>query len=302
MFEYDKIAIGCNLSSAIYCFYNQIPLIFVDKRKVHPFDFFEPNTDLSLLKIEPLRYDLKRSDEGVTLFGASKAQVYEKMLALLSLSGLIPFSNLVKSMNIGKKYIKVVTNGNKVFNIGYEKLLVFDDINISGLPGIIKTDEDQLVQVLDWFEVNLGATHDIDHIKTNDHFIRDIFFYQSNRASVQSSRKDLVAISYLTTRDAKYEYQYSDTYARFRVIELMKEAGIRGTKNGKNPNYPERSPEPYKWLSPKIELMQREISPLTMPKYRNTKNIKFCYDPPEKIILDNTIKINTYTSKLLNAL
>ena len=39
MFEYDKIAIGCNLSSAIYCFYNQIPMIFVEKRKVHPFDF-----------------------------------------------------------------------------------------------------------------------------------------------------------------------------------------------------------------------------------------------------------------------
>jgi hypothetical protein len=156
--------------------------------------------------------------------------------------------------------------------------------------------------VLDWFEVNLGATHDIDHIETKDHFIKDIFFYQSNRASVQSSRKDLVAISYLTSKEAKYEYQYSDTYARFKVLELMKEAGIRGTKNGKNPNYPERSSEPYKWLSPKIELMEREITPLPMPKYRNTKNIKFCYDLPEKIIAENTVKINTYTSKLLNAL
>ena len=84
MFQYDKIAIGCNLSSAIYCFYNQIPMIFVEKRKVHPFEFFEPNTDLSLLKIEPLRYDLRRSDEEVPLFGASKIQVYEKMKAQLN--------------------------------------------------------------------------------------------------------------------------------------------------------------------------------------------------------------------------
>ena len=302
MFEYDKIAIGCNLSSAIYCFYNQIPMIFVEKRKVHPFDFFEPNTDLSLLKIEPLRYDLTRSDDGVTLFGASKTQVYEKMLALLSLSGLIPFSNLAKSVNINKKDIKIVTERNKVFNVAYKKLLVFDDTKINGLSNIIKKDESQSVQVLDWFEVNLGATHDIDHITTKNHFIKDIFFYQSNRASVHSNRKDLVAISYLTPKEAKYEYQYSDTYARFKVLELMKEAGIRGTKNGKNPNYPERSSEPYKWLSPKIELMQREISSLPMPKYRNTKNIKFCYDLPEKIIEENTVKINTYTSKLLNAL
>ena len=301
MFQYKKIAIGCTLSSVIYCFYNQVPLIFVDKRKVHPFEFFEQNTDLSLLKIEPLRYDLKRPDEGVTLFGASKVQVYDKMLALLSLSGLIPFSNLAKSINIDKKNIKVVTERNKMFNIGYEELLIFDDTKINGLSNIAEKDHTP-VQVLDWFEVNSGATHDIDHIVTKDYFIKDIFFYKSKRASVPSHIKDLVAISHITTEEAKYEYQYSDTYARFKVLELMKEAGIRGTRNGKNPNYPERSSEPHKWLSPKIELMQREIIPSPMAKYRNTKNIKFCYDLPEKIIAENTIKINTYTSKLLNAL
>ena len=68
MFRYGKIALGCSLSSALYCFYNQIPMIYVERRKVHPFEFFEPDTDLSLLKIEPLRYDLKMSDEGVAVF------------------------------------------------------------------------------------------------------------------------------------------------------------------------------------------------------------------------------------------
>ena len=104
MFRYGKIAIGCSLSSALYCFYNQIPMIYVERRKVHPFDFFKPDTDLSLLKIEPLRYDLKMSDEGVAVFGPSKRQVYEKIMVLLSLSGLVPFSNLAKSVHIEKKH------------------------------------------------------------------------------------------------------------------------------------------------------------------------------------------------------
>ena len=94
MFRYGKIALGCSLSSALYCFYNQIPMIYVERRKVHPFEFFEPDTDLSLLKIEPLRYDLKMSDEGVAVFGPSKRQVYEKIMVLLSLSGLVPFSKI----------------------------------------------------------------------------------------------------------------------------------------------------------------------------------------------------------------
>ena len=91
MFRYGKIAIGCSLSSALYCFYNQIPMIYVERRKIHPFDFFKPDTDLSLLKIEPLRYDLEMSNKGVAVFGPSKRQVYEKIMVLLSLSGLVPF-------------------------------------------------------------------------------------------------------------------------------------------------------------------------------------------------------------------
>ncbi len=302
MFQYNKIAIGCTLSSALYCFYNQIPMIYVERRKVHPFEFFQSKTDLSLLKIEPLYYDLKMPDNGIAIFGISKRQVYEKILVLLSLSGLVPFSNLAKAVSVGKKEIKVITENNKVFNIGFDNIIVFDDTKISGLTTISERDKNIKTQVLDWFDVNLGSSHNIDYISTDDDFIKDIFFYDSKRPKVYSGTKDLIAISYLTPHEAKYDYQYSDTYARFKILKCMKEAGIRGPKNGKNPNYPNRSSEPFKWLSPKITFTDRKIVLPPMPKYRSTKKIKFCYDPPEKIIADHTIKINTYTSKLLNAL
>ena len=302
MFRYDKIAIGCTLSAALYCFYNQIPLIFVERRQVHPFDFFEPDTDLSLLKIEPLRYNLKRFEKDSIVLGASKKQVYEKMLVLLSLSGLVPFSNLVKSINVGKKDIKIITERNKVFHVEYDNLIVFDDTKVSGLPGIIETNKDNTTQILDWFEVNTGCKHEIDYIETDDEFVKDIFFYPSQRATTSADKKDLVAISHLSEKEAKYDYYYSDTYARFKVLAEMKKSGIKGQKNGKNPNYPARSSEPFKWLSPKITFVKREIIPLPMPKYRNTKKIHFCYDSPVQIMTSNTIQLNNYTSKLLNSL
>ena len=132
MFRYGKIAIGCSLSSALYCFYNQIPMIYVERRKVHPFEFFEPDTDLSLLKIEPLRYDLKMSDEGVAVFGPSKRQVYEKIMVLLSLSGLVPFSNLAKSVHIEKKHLKIITERNRVYFPVSEHLVSLFSSSLSG--------------------------------------------------------------------------------------------------------------------------------------------------------------------------
>jgi len=301
MFRYGKIAIGCTLSSALYCFYNQIPMVYVQRRKVHPFNFFEPGTDLSLLKIEPLRYDLKMSDEGVAVFGPSKRQVYEKIMVLLSLSGLVPFSNLAKSVHIEKKHLKIITERNRIYEVAYEELVIFDDMKISGLSNIVKDNKDQKTQVLDWFEINQGSGTKIDYIQTEDSFINKIFMYESKRPDVNQNFKDLVAISHLTPHEAKYEYQNSDTYARFKILKCMKEAGIRGQKNGKNPNYPKKSQEPFKWLSPKITFVYREIVPSPMPKYRNTKKIKFCYDTPEQIMSENTIKINSYSTRLLNA-
>tara|TARA_R100001129_G_scaffold74682_2_gene51021 strand:+ start:407 stop:1315 length:909 start_codon:yes stop_codon:yes gene_type:complete len=302
MFRYEKIAIGCTLSSALYCFYNQIPMIYVERRDVHPFEFFPTDTDLSLLNIEPFRYDLKMPSDNVAVFGTSMYQVYEKILVILSLAGLVPFSNIAKSVYIDKKEIRVTTERNKVFNVKYNSILIFDDTGISGLSPVSERKQNIKTQVLDWFDVNLGSSHDIDYMRLDDEFIKDIFFYESKRPHVYSGIKDLVAISHLTPQEAKYEYQYSDTYARFKILKCLKKAGIRGAKNGKNPNYPQRSAEPFKWLSPKITFAKREIVPTPMLKYRNTKKIKFCYDTPEKIISENTIKINTYTSKLLNIL
>jgi len=302
MLKYKRIIIGATLSSVLYSFYTQIPLIFVEGAKIHPFDFYNSDIDLSLLKIDPKNYFLKQPDDKQAVFGPPKQRVYEKLLALLSLSGLVPFSHLAKSINIEDDYLKVVTEGNKTVNVEYEQLIVFDDNKINGLPHIVENNQNKPTQVLDWFEINLGSTHDLDYIETDNNFVKQIFFYSSQRDYTQSDKKDLLAISYLTPEEATQNYQYSNTYAKFKILQCIKEAGIRGPKNGKNPNYPDRSSEPFKWLSPKISLMRRQVMPFPMGKYENSEKITFVYETSEEIISSNQVEMDTYTSKLLNAL
>jgi len=302
MLKYDRIALGATLSSVLYCFYTQTPLIFAEKPKIHPFEFFDCNVELDLLKVEPSYYYLKGASEEQAVFGVSKEQTYNKLLTLLSLSGFVPFSDLAKSINVYKDKLTITTTGNKKLKIEYNELIVFDDKKINGLPSLVSKNEQQKTQVLDWFEINIGSSTEIDYLSTDDDFVKDIFFYSSQRPATQSDKKDLLSISHLTHTEAVHDYQYSDTYARFKIVKCMKEAGIKGLRNGKNPNYPERSSEPYKWLSPKISLMKREIFPLPMGIYKNTKRIKFNYDTPEQIVLNYKLKDEGYLYKLLNNL
>ena len=96
MLKYKNIVIGATLNSVLYSFYTQTPLIFVEGATIHPFDFYNSDIDLSLFNIDPKSYFLKQPDSKQVIFGPPKQQVYEKLLALLSLSGLVPFSHLAK--------------------------------------------------------------------------------------------------------------------------------------------------------------------------------------------------------------
>ena len=195
MLKYDKIVIGAPLSSVLHSFYQNIPIIFVEHKNGHPFDFFDSSIELSLLKMEPSKYELKKADAQDITFGIPKQKVYDKVLSILSMGGLVPFSNLVKSLWIEDDYIKVVTKGNKIFLVEYNELIIFDDAKINGIP-VSFTEKVCKQQVIDWFDVNLGCVHDIDYIKTNDDFVREIFFYNSYRHGRNKKKKDLISKFY----------------------------------------------------------------------------------------------------------
>jgi hypothetical protein len=176
---------------------------------------------------------------------------------------------------------------------------VFDDHNVYGLP-LIKERKIGKSRVLDWFDVRSGMEHEHDLLETKDEFIREVIFYPSDRFGNQASgriRKDLVAVSFLEDHQLK-DFEYSDTMARFKILQMMKDAGIRGARNGRDVN----NPEVYRYYSPKIEATQREIIPDVTNYYDEDPRFEFRYDTPEEIASEFNKEPDSYASKLINLL
>ena len=301
MLKYDKIAIGATHSSILYSLLTNTPLIFAKTVETHPFDFYDAGTDLGAFGIESHDYELRTLDGKRKTIGAPKHHLSDRILPALSLSGLTPFCSICKTIRIEEDSLRIVTTGNKSFEVEYGELIVFDDSEVHGLP-VTDENDDDVVKMLDWFNVNQGTRHYFDYISTGDDFIEEIFFHAPIRNYAKASDKDLVAVSNISLKDARYAYECSETYAKFKVEKIMKSSGIKGFKNGKNPNWsPEKSHLPrFKYVSPKVEHVLREIVPNPMAKYEDYGNISFSYEPTSVIIDKYMTTMDTYAIKLLS--
>ena len=91
-------------------------------------------------------------------------------------------------------------------------------------------------------------------MSTGEKFVSNIQFFLSKRIDGNQKYYDLLCESFLTEEQLR-NIDYSDSISRLKTINMMKEAGIKGKKNGLGSN-----------VSIKIELWKREIKKL--------KNIK----------------------------
>lgn len=279
IYQYDTIVVGGGLSAKMYAYYNKCPCIYGSVNA-------------------PFRFDLL--EEGLSLFETkNKLQTFEKINFILGISGQSPMGDKVVSMNIRDNLLKVSTINSRLGIFEFNKLIVFDDKEVYGLP-MIKRKEIGKSRVLDWFDVRSGMEHDHDMFKTEDDFVRQVIFYPSDRFGNQASgriRKDLVAVSFLDEEQIN-DFEYSDTMARFKILQMMKDAGIKGARNGRDVN----NPEVYRYYSPKIEATQREIIPDVTNYYEEDPRFEFRYDTPEEIIKEFYKEPDSYASKLINLL
>ena len=125
-------------------------------------------------------------------------------------------------------------------------------------------------------------------------FVKDIIFYPTDRSD-NRNLKDLVAVSYLTDEQIN-DFNYSDTMAKFKIIEMMKDAGIRGARNGRDVNNPER----FKYYAIKIEPAQRIIERNVTKYYDADDRFEFVYDTVAQL-LDKLNKPQGYLSKVSEA-
>jgi hypothetical protein len=274
IYKVDELVVGNSLEAVSYAYLNQKHIILNDIEKPHFFDFYDTEDELDKYLIDDIKYELASTD-GPKIVGISKLEVWEKLVFCLSLAGLLPVSDKVYSMRIEDDNIfKITTNNSRVLRFKFNKLRIFDSKNISGLESPKEVDT---FRVVDWIDVRSGMKHEYDYFGTEENFVKDVYFYPSPRTGGKQ-RKDLVAVSYMTSKQLE-DFEYSDTYVKFKVLDLMKKAGIRGARNGRRPDDPEK----YSYYSVKIEPSRREIQKNEKPMYEDKGSIVFDYRKEREI-------------------
>ena len=281
-YQYDTIVIGGGLNAKVYSYYTKCPCICGSNAA-------------------PFRFDVLQAELVQGLSGQDKnaLQTWERLNFVLALAGQSPVGDKVASMNIRDHTLKATTLDSRLARFDFNKLVIFDDTNVYGLP-LIREKKVGKSRVLDWFDVRSGMEHQHDSFESDEDFVKKVIFYPSDRFGNQSSgriRKDLVSVSYLDEAQVR-DFEYSDTMARFKVLQMMKDVGIKGARNGRDTN----NPELYRYYSPKIEATQREIIPDVTNYYEEDPRFEFRYDTPEEIIEEFDKEPDSYASKLLNLL
>ena len=254
----------------MYAFLNGYPLLLNKYEPPLPFELFPYDTDLSSFNTDKTEIGLMTPD-GVERFGNSKSELWKRLCYSLSLSGLMPLSNNTRSMRIESGVLKVCVSNTKTIKFNFSQLHIFDGENVEGL---MECSDDKIYQVADWINVRSGMIHKYDLLETTSPFVNRMHFYPSGRIEGNHNKKDLVAISYLT-KEQLNDINYSDTYVRFKVRSIMKELGIKGRRNGKNPNYPHSSGVPYKYVPLTLENEKREIRTTFLGSYEKFGNVSF---------------------------
>lgn len=208
-FFYNKIIIGGSLEALLYSFVTETPIII--REPIIPFEL-EKVTNLVDFKF--LGYEGARS--------IYKSELWDRLTFLLSMGGLVLLPNIVKNIRSERKAFTITTIDNSRIKVRYNERIDFDKISNSSL------------NVYDWFHVHSGTVH--PHILIEDkksRFVNKLFFHSPKRIGLNRSRKDVVAFSKIRSVDIE-NYESSESYARLKVLKMMKDNGIRGTANGYN--------------------------------------------------------------------
>lgn len=218
--------------------------------------------------------------------------LWERLYYILSLSGNILFSNKIDNIRLEDKKLNIFTKRARKYIMEYETVYVFDDLNLHGIPDELLTKQESMLEIRDWFDVKSGMKHEHTLLTTDSEFVNKIIFYQSDRIDGNHDLKDAVAISYLT-KEQLDNYEYSDINARFKTKHIMKLAGIKGTRNGRDT----KNKSLYKHYAIKLENRQREII-YKLKNYKSTSRLVFKYESIDDII--NNESVNSHATRIFN--
>lgn len=254
--EHEEIVIGCSLESLIYCYFTATPFLYCKRIIPHEFDLLNKTEELSPFRLayEPQTI---HSISGSKQKRPPKAMIWDRLFFLLNMKGLSVMPNECASIRIEDNSLKAFTPNARMSKINFGKLVIFDDYKVMGLPPALKNNN-MVFKVFDWINIRNSTTHPIDYIETKDDLVNEIIFYPSRRSAMEIVRlKDIITVSTIKEADIE-DYEWSDVAVKFKTLFLMKEADIRGAKNGKDMLDKTKT----KHYALKIETVKRDVIPL----------------------------------------
>lgn len=223
------MVLGSSLSALLFSYINDYAVVFAKPRTPFRFDYMSTKLDLSSLKIPFNNLTLKSFDSKMQV-GIQKVLLWERLLFLQSLRGNIISTKDAHSLRLTDNTITISNEYSKILDLVFEKCYYYGDDGAVGFTQ--KTDLDEATYICyDYIAFNSGGKHDIDYINTGDDFISEIWFYGSDRIDGNTPVRDACAVSTLNKQQLQ-DFDFSETMARFKTLQVMKDNGMRGKFNG----------------------------------------------------------------------
>ena len=182
-------------------------------------------------------------------------QAWGLLYSKLMLDGKIFGGDSVKKTRVTEDQISIVCQGNVVRHVDYETLFVFDDKKISGLPAAYK--ENKIYKVVDHMKAVHFRAYNHCTFETKDKFVYKLYVFKKYVADPVR----LYALSELEEGQL-YDFNFSDTMAKFKSEHILRENGFEGTFLGK------------KRAEITLKVLERSIAK-KMDFYEDTEKIKF---------------------------
>ena len=147
----------------------------------------------------------------VTPNGINKKLLWQKLSFTLSCCGFNPYSDKVSSYRVDEETGNIIVIGKTPFK---------SEIQSGEIIILPENTGDKKFIVYDHFSVR-GHEKPVEYSTFTDELITDVFLYKERKTQYGIAR------TVLTEQQLKSE-EYSETYIRFRIIDILKSWGVKG--------------------------------------------------------------------------
>ena len=281
-FHYDNIIIGSTLPALIYAYFNDWKIVTANDRRPYFFSRYKHGFDFSFCGLESEERTVL-SPDGEIPVGMKKLKSWNRLNYFLNLAGNFMCPGLARGIRLTDDgELRVVSEGNQMIKMTFERLHIFDPGSIAGLP---ITPDFTFYEVIDWIDIKELERNELNYFSSGDNFLSNVHLYFPENVSVPRSQniKYSVCTSFIH-RDEIDDVGYSERYACFKLEEIFRTGGLKGPKNGFRKG---------KQLYRPIKLLHRSREKnkiLDLPYDQNDGKIIYYPDCSEQAIFNNISK------------